>query len=77
MDSQEALNSNQRLHFQTIRCPNCKLIWLAPGVIDGDIYVCRQCSFSFVVSKSADNPLQHSEDCSLEGEQRLNSGVRR
>lgn len=51
MSARELLNSSEGLHrhFLTIRCPDCGVRWLAPGVRHGETYVCKACGLGFVV----------------------------
>ena len=53
MSARELPNSNDGLHqhFLTIRCPNCEVRWLAPGMRQGETYLCKECGLSFVIGK--------------------------
>lgn len=57
MESRYLFNSNKGGYFPTVR-PNCSMIWLAPGLIEGDTYECRSCGVSFVVGRSPVRPLE-------------------
>ena len=61
MSARELPNSNEGLHrhFLTIRCPNCEVRWLAPGVGHGETYVCKACGLSFVVRKPKNQIARH------------------
>ena len=63
MESQEFLSASRLHQLPTTTCPNCQMVWLAPGLQDGDTYECRKCEISFVV-RVLDADLQPS----LEGE---------
>lgn len=54
MESQESLNPKGGFILPTTKCPNCRMIWIAPGLMNGDTYECRGCGTSFVVSTSED-----------------------
>lgn len=60
MQSQDSLSSNRSMHLPTIRCPNCRLIWLAPGLAQGDTYECKSCHLSFIVCEPSGETLQRS-----------------
>jgi len=54
------LTINKRIPVPTTTCPNCMMVWLAPGLKDGDTYECRRCKFGFVVGsgdETASRPL--------------------
>jgi hypothetical protein len=51
--ARELLNPDRRLSLLTVSCPNCRVVWLAPGVMHGDRHVCKECGLNFVVNKSA------------------------
>jgi hypothetical protein len=55
--TQEPADSNQGVYLPTIKCPNCQLVWLAPGMIMGDAYECKSCEFRFVVEEAVDESL--------------------
>jgi hypothetical protein len=61
MESQDSINSSSVIHLLTIRCPNCDMIWLAPGLIEGDAYVCRDCGVSFIVDRSSNKATDRSD----------------
>ena len=48
MESQDVLNARLNL-LPTTTCPNCLMVWLAPGLQIGDTYECKNCELSFVV----------------------------
>jgi predicted RNA-binding Zn-ribbon protein involved in translation (DUF1610 family) len=58
MKSKESLSPNRGVRLPTVECPNCRMIWLAPGLLQGDTYECRSCGVSFVISESPDRTLQ-------------------
>jgi len=33
----------------TTTCPNCMMVWLAPGLSHGDAYECKSCHSTFLV----------------------------
>lgn len=51
LESQQLLDLNKRRHLSTTTCPNCMMVWLAPGLQDGDTYECKICRRSFVVRR--------------------------
>ena len=60
MESQNALSSNRNVQLPTTRCPNCSMIWIAPGLSRGDTYECKRCHLSFVVCEPSAETLQRS-----------------
>lgn len=60
MESQDSLNSNRAMHLPTTRCPNCMMIWIAPGLAQGDTYVCKRCGLTFIVCEPSEETLQSS-----------------
>lgn len=60
MESQNSISSPIGISFRTIRCPSCEMMWLAPGLMEGDTYMCRGCGVSFIVDRSAENELDAS-----------------
>lgn len=60
MSDRELPNSNDGLHqhFPTIRCPHCKVRWLAPGMRRGEVHLCKECGLSFVIGKPKDQTSQ-------------------
>lgn len=62
MESQELSDLDGGMQLPTIKCPKCLMIWLAPGIVQGDSYQCRNCGASFVVAQPADNQLQVSNE---------------
>lgn len=56
--------SSSALHLLTIKCPDCMMMWFAPGVGHGDTYVCKECGLSFVVC----NPPNQSSQPSAEND---------
>lgn len=62
MEFREALDTSKSMQLPTIRCPKCKMTWLAPGLMVGDRYECRGCGVSIVVGKSLDSVLQDCEE---------------
>ncbi len=59
--SQELLDSDARPPFPTIRCINCNMIWLVPGLAEGDKYECKRCR-SIIVTPDESEPLRSFED---------------
>ena len=51
LESQGLLHLDKSKHLPTIVCPNCMMVWLAPGLEHGDTYECRSCRLSFVVRR--------------------------
>lgn len=43
MHSQELFDLDARPQFLTIKCGKCKMIWLVPGLTEGDKYECKRC----------------------------------
>ena len=43
MLSEKSLCFRRRLSRLTVRCPDCRQVWLAPGLSGGDDYVCKNC----------------------------------
>jgi hypothetical protein len=62
MEIPEALDRNKGIQLPTIKCPKCKMTWLAPGLIFGDTYECRGCGIVIVVGKSLDGVLQPTDE---------------
>ena len=60
MESQHSLSSNRNVHLPTTKCPNCRMIWIAPGLSQGDTYECKRCHLSFVVCEPSEETLQRS-----------------
>jgi len=38
----------RRLDRLAVRCPDCRQVWLAPGLATGDEYACKECGGMFV-----------------------------
>jgi Zn-finger nucleic acid-binding protein len=62
MESQELLELNRRSQLPITTCPNCMMVWLAPGLKDGDIYECRSCGLSYVVRTPIEKTSQPFHD---------------
>jgi hypothetical protein len=60
MQSQDSLSSNNNMHLPATRCPNCWMIWIAPGLAQGDTYECKHCRLTFVVCDPSAETLQPS-----------------
>lgn len=43
MHSQELIDLDARPQFPTIKCGKCEMIWLVPGLTEGDKYECKRC----------------------------------
>lgn len=67
MESQALLISNRSDNLPTVTCPNCNVMWLAPGLLQGDTYECRSCGLGFVVGKLSRNNLRGSDSIGLDG----------
>ncbi|HWS53927.1 MAG TPA: hypothetical protein VN228_07365 [Pyrinomonadaceae bacterium] len=55
MVSEKSLNIRGRLRRLTVVCPECRQVWLAPGLASGDEHVCKRCGAAFV-NKGPDAP---------------------
>jgi uncharacterized paraquat-inducible protein A len=49
LESQEFLNTSRLDQLPTTTCPNCQMVWLAPGLQNGDTYECKSCELSFII----------------------------
>ena len=47
LESQEFLSASRLHQLPTTTCPNCQMVWLAPGLQNGDTYECKSCELSF------------------------------
>ena len=59
MVSEKSLGLRGRLARLAVRCPECRQVWLAPGLAGGDKHACKACGAVFVktVSGSSLPPL--------------------
>jgi predicted Zn finger-like uncharacterized protein len=59
MVSEKSLGLRGRLARLAVRCPECRQVWLAPGLSGGDKHACKACGTVFVkkVSGSSQPPL--------------------
>jgi predicted Zn finger-like uncharacterized protein len=59
MVSEKSLGLRGRLARLAVRCPECRQVWLAPGLASGDKYACKACGAVFVkkVSGSSQSSL--------------------
>jgi ribosomal protein S27E len=48
MNSEKSPSLRGRLNRLTVRCPDCRQVWLAPGLAGGDEYACKQCGTVFL-----------------------------
>ena len=48
------------MHLPTTKCPNCRMIWIAPGLAQGDTYECKRCGLSFIVCEPSRETLPSS-----------------
>lgn len=62
MEIQELIVLNRFKQLPTVTCPNCMMVWLAPGVSQGDSYECRSCHLSFVVRGTCLGTSPHVSD---------------
>ena len=53
MVSEIALRLRGRLDRLAVRCPECRQVWLAPGLSGGDAYACKACGAVFVKKNGA------------------------
>lgn len=51
MVSEKSLIFRGRLGRMTVKCPDCRQVWLAPGLSNGDKYVCKNCGAALVNSE--------------------------
>lgn len=49
MQVPELLKGSSRFELKTVECPGCGLVWVAPGLIDGDKHECKRCGFQLVI----------------------------
>lgn len=49
MELQGSLGLNRFKQLPTTTCPNCMMVWLAPGLSQGDTYECKSCHLTFLV----------------------------
>ena len=52
MVSERSLGLRGRLARLAVRCPECRQVWLAPGLAGGDKHSCMSCGTVFVKSAS-------------------------
>ena len=52
MESQKSLQLRKRLDRLTVKCPDCRQMWLVPGLTSGDEYCCKECGAVFLKSKA-------------------------
>ena len=52
MVSEKSLIFRGRLGRLTVRCPDCRQAWLAPGLSGGDEYVCKNCGAALVSTET-------------------------
>jgi len=62
LETQELIYLKKRQNLPTTTCPNCKMVWLAPGLNEGDTYECRGCLLSFVVGMPIEKTSQSFDD---------------
>jgi predicted Zn finger-like uncharacterized protein len=60
MVSERSLGMRGRLARLAVRCPECRQVWLAPGLAGGDKYACKACGA--VLVKKAGGSSQPSRD---------------
>lgn len=48
MVSEKSLGLRGRLARLAVRCPECRQVWLAPGLSGGDKHACKACGAVFV-----------------------------
>jgi len=51
MESQALFNSKRSDNLRTVSCPNCNVVWLVPGLMQGETFACRGCGFVLVVGE--------------------------
>ena len=56
MELQGSLGLNRFKQLPTTTCPNCMMVWLAPGLSQGDTYECKSCHLTFIVGDTRDEP---------------------
>jgi hypothetical protein len=44
MASERSSALRGRLERLVVRCPDCRQVWLAPGLAGGDTYACKACA---------------------------------
>jgi len=54
--SQELSNLDARPQFPTIKCGKCKMIWLVPGLTEGDKYECKRCGSIILTPVESEMP---------------------
>jgi DNA-directed RNA polymerase subunit RPC12/RpoP len=65
MVSEKSLIFRGRLSRLTVRCPDCQQVWLAPGLSNGDKYVCKNCGAAFVNTEPEDSRRPRDLPCPL------------
>ena len=48
MVSEKSTGLRGRLARLAVRCPECRQVWLAPGLAGGDKHACKACGAVFV-----------------------------
>lgn len=61
MESQELLNASRLNRLPTTKCPFCLMVWLAPGLKDGDTYECKSCELSFIIGVRLEQVTESSQ----------------
>jgi len=49
LELQESLGLDRFKQLPTTTCPNCMMVWLAPGLSQGDTYECKTCHLTYLV----------------------------
>ena len=65
MVSEKSLIFRGRLGRLTVRCPDCRQAWIAPGLSAGDQCVCKNCGAAFVNVDPEDSRRTRDLPCPL------------
>lgn len=65
MVSEKSLGIRGRLARLALKCPECRQVWLAPGLTGGDRYACKACGAVFVKKVSGSSQPPFSLQCPL------------
>jgi len=65
MVSERSLALRGRLDRLAVECPDCRQVWLAPGVAGGDRYVCKECGAVLVKAEGGAGTSRQSPDAQL------------
>jgi hypothetical protein len=50
MQNEETVNFGGSIGLPVTKCTGCGMTWLAPGLVRGEIYECKNCGSKFRVS---------------------------